>query len=307
MDPQPITDERLSDLLRRVPSLADPSAVSLKRIGGRTNANYLVVTGNDSYVVRVCGSNAPYLGVDRRAEREILRVVGAAGIGPEVVFFCPEKGDMVTRFINGRRLAYEEYIQADTLRRVVHTVKRVHRLGPVRAEYSPFDSVRRSVATIEGMGAELPARLGELLTTMACIERSCAQAGDRTRGLCHNDLFAGNLLDDGSIRLIDWEFSGMGDVFFDLGSLVLAYSTQGLPPELRDFILKCYFGDVNSRDRAHLKRMTFMVLLCTTMWALLHHALIQAGHIDPSEDYDYLIEAKGWIEILAALKGDLRF
>jgi len=115
----------------------------------------------------------------------------------------------------------------------------------------------------------------------------------------HNDLFVGNLLDDGAIRIVDWEFAAMGDVFFDLGSLVLAYSTSGLTAELRDFILECYLGEVRNRDRAHLEQMTFMVLLCTVMWALVHHTLIRAGRLERTHDYDYLSEATGWVEILA--------
>ena len=36
---------------------------------------------------------------------------------------------------------------------------------------------------------------------------------------CHNDLLTANFLDDGSrLRILDWEYAGMGDRFFDLGN-----------------------------------------------------------------------------------------
>jgi thiamine kinase-like enzyme len=41
---------------------------------------------------------------------------------------------------------------------------------------------------------------------------------------CHNDLLNLNWLDEevagdiGEIRLLDWEYAGMGDIFFDLGN-----------------------------------------------------------------------------------------
>ena len=36
---------------------------------------------------------------------------------------------------------------------------------------------------------------------------------------CHNDLLNANFIDDGArIRIIDWEYAGMGDPFFDLGN-----------------------------------------------------------------------------------------
>ena len=36
---------------------------------------------------------------------------------------------------------------------------------------------------------------------------------------CHNDLLNANFIDDGQrIRIVDWEYAGMGDPFFDLGN-----------------------------------------------------------------------------------------
>ncbi len=36
--------------------------------------------------------------------------------------------------------------------------------------------------------------------------------------LCHNDLLNANFLDDGTLRILDWEYAGMGDAFFDLAN-----------------------------------------------------------------------------------------
>ena len=37
---------------------------------------------------------------------------------------------------------------------------------------------------------------------------------------CHNDLLNANFIDDGArIRIVDWEYAGMGDPFFDLGNV----------------------------------------------------------------------------------------
>ena len=37
---------------------------------------------------------------------------------------------------------------------------------------------------------------------------------------CHNDLLSANFLHDGErVRILDWEYAGMGDRYFDLGNL----------------------------------------------------------------------------------------
>ncbi len=46
---------------------------------------------------------------------------------------------------------------------------------------------------------------------------------------CHNDLLNANFIDDGErIRIVDWEYAGMGDPFFDLGNFSINHE---LPPE----------------------------------------------------------------------------
>ena len=52
---------------------------------------------------------------------------------------------------------------------------------------------------------------------------------------CHNDLLNANFIDDGArIRIVDWEYAGMGDRWFDLGNYVEAFNElDDLPPEQR--------------------------------------------------------------------------
>ena len=46
-----------------------------------------------------------------------------------------------------------------------------------------------------------------------------AARGPAAERPCHNDLLTANFIDDGTrIRIVDWEYAGMGDVFFDLAN-----------------------------------------------------------------------------------------
>jgi thiamine kinase-like enzyme len=79
---------------------------------------------------------------------------------------------------------------------------------------------------------------------MSRIERSLGPR--RKLRPCHNDLLAGNLIDDGKkIRIIDWEYAAMGDPFFDLGNYA---ANQELGPEASRFLLKEYLGKVKRDD-----------------------------------------------------------
>ena len=47
---------------------------------------------------------------------------------------------------------------------------------------------------------------------------------------CHNDLLNANFIDDGErIRIVDWEYAGMGDPFFDLGNFSVNHELHRRP------------------------------------------------------------------------------
>ena len=58
---------------------------------------------------------------------------------------------------------------------------------------------------------------------------------------CHNDAVPENFIKskNGTIYLIDWEYSGMNDPMADFAALFLE---SGFSPENQDFVLAQYFG-----------------------------------------------------------------
>ena len=65
-------------------------------------------------------------------------------------------------------------------------------------------------------GAEVPPSYAWARQVARRIERARGAFPERP---CHNDLLNANFIDDGArIRIVDWEYAGMGDVFFDLAN-----------------------------------------------------------------------------------------
>ena len=66
---------------------------------------------------------------------------------------------------------------------------------------------------------------------------------------CHNDLLSENFIVDGDGRMwiIDWEYGGMADPYFDLGDFVMEH------PFSRDeerLIIATYCGEMDERSSA---------------------------------------------------------
>jgi len=286
--------ETLESVLAQIPGWANRTDLLIEPLGGLTNRNYLVTAGREKFVLRIGRENAGRLGIDRRVEFTAMQAAYRIGIGPELAHFFFPMGHMVTRFIPGRCWPVDEYRQPATLKRVAATVKRVHSLPAIQGIFSPFERVESYAGQVRKAGIPLPADFGTLLGSMHAIQKRQQMDVSPWWKMCHNDLYAVNLLDDGNVRILDWEFAGMGDIYYDLAELVYAYDTEGpLPAEQEEFLLKCYFDSVTDFQRQRLQDMKFMVNFFSAMWGLLHQVLVQEGILPAVVGFDYLEFAEG--------------
>src|SRR3712207_6163566 len=106
----------------------------------------------------------------------------------------------------------------ETIARVAAALRSIHEGPPVPGEFNAHRVVRDYRATAAEHGAEPPADYDEML---AVADRIAALRGPQPAVPCHNDLLNANFLDDGDIRIVDWEYAGMGDRFFDLANFAV--------------------------------------------------------------------------------------
>jgi thiamine kinase-like enzyme len=97
------------------------------------------------------------------------------------------------------------------------------------------------------------------------------------------------VIDDGHVRFLDWEFAGMGDLYFDLATLAYAFdSVHTLSPELQEYVLACYFGDVTPHHWRRFRGMLFMLMFFSAMWGLVQDGMLRAGAIEAVDGFDFL-------------------
>ena len=87
---------------------------------------------------------------------------------------------------------------------------------------------------------------------------------------CHNDLLNANFLDDGAIRIVDWEYAGMGDRFFDLANFSVNHEF-GAEDDRR--LVGAYFGVERDSDLASVRLMRFMSDFREAMWGVLQEGI----------------------------------
>ena len=235
--------------------------------GGITNRNFRVDVNGESFVLRMAGRDTHLLGIDRLAEHEASLRAAAAGIGPEVIRFAAVEGWLVTRFIGGGPIPIDEMRRPEVIGRVAAALRRVHAGGSVRSAFDAHEIVDRYRRLAEGRGASLPAGFTAARAVSARIREA---RGPQPQVLCHNDLLSGNFLDDGRVRIIDWEYAGMGDRFFDLGNLSVNHGFSVAEDRL---LLDAYFGEVTPAGLAALRLMRFMSDFREAMWGVVQGAI----------------------------------
>jgi thiamine kinase-like enzyme len=292
----------VAKIIQQIPAWKDVDNLQVEPLAGLTNTNYLVTVNGDRFVLRVGGQNTVRLGINREYEFEALSAVSRAGIGAQVEYYLLPEGHLVTRFINGRHLTLAEYRTPENIQRIVKTVKRLHKLPIPQASFSPFRCVESYAKQARSMRVPFPQGFDRLLEKMEKIEKEQARDTYPWLRFCHNDLFCVNVLDDGKIWFIDWEFSGVGDIYYDLATLTYAYdSPDSLPRELQEYMLECYFGDVKKENWTRLEGMKYMLMFFTAMWGLLQQGMQNEGLIRGVEGFNFLEYANVTFEAMKKL------
>ncbi|HVC42708.1 MAG TPA: choline/ethanolamine kinase family protein, partial [Candidatus Saccharimonadales bacterium] len=184
--------------------------------GGITNRNFKVEVEGSTYVLRMGGLRTELLGIDRAVEHAASLRAEEIGIGPAVIAFVQSEGWLVTRFIEGRRIPPDEMREPKEMGRVAAALRKIHSASAIPGRFDAHAVVDDYRAKAESFGARIP---GEFAAARQVSERIKSTVGPQPLVPCHNDLLNANFLDDGEVRIVDWEYAGMGDRFFDLANL----------------------------------------------------------------------------------------
>jgi Ser/Thr protein kinase RdoA (MazF antagonist) len=124
-----------------------------------------------------------------------------------------------------------------------------------------------------GMGADERALLERLAATIESRLRAYGQGEDRF-GLCHADIRLANLLvDDGQVRVIDFDDSGFAWFMYDFATTVSFMEEHPRVPELREAWLEGYrsVAPLSAEDEAELDTFVMLRRLLLVAWIGSHH------------------------------------
>jgi thiamine kinase len=229
---------------------------------GLTNQSWRVHTSSDVVIVRISTADEDALRIDRASEARILEAMAAAGVGAPVVRSDPTHHILVTRCI-GPAWTFEEAANPRNIVRIAALLHRLHALSPpssvrevdLRKTFTGYaDTLNARGAAGELVSRTLLRRADELVTLLL--------TGGAT-ALCHNDVHHLNVVDGGALRLIDWEYAGVGEPLFDLASVCVYHRYTG---KQRETLLEAYTPKRDASIDARLDAALWLFEYIRDLW-----------------------------------------
>jgi thiamine kinase-like enzyme len=279
---------QMVELAERVPFLRDRELRWQQLFGGLAHVTYAVTADHgDRWVVKFLTQEMDDFGLMIPIPDLIANTVaaGESGVGAKVRHSLPDMPAIVLEYIDGKTLTTPELSEAEYIPRIGRAIRELHDRSPaMNNQIDIFKFLDDYLGLLERFDLEAPDGMLEYLPTMRQIQ-AALQAHAMKPVPSNNDLLARNVMDDGRIRLIDYDFSGMNDPMFDVGDVAMEGDYD---PGQTATVCDAYFGEHNPTQYA---RARLFSVCAQYTWSLLFLGMDRLLTDSPDQDFDYYQEA----------------
>lgn len=250
-----------------------------------TNRSFKIEVNGQTVFFRIGREHPEELGIDRISELAFYEVGEKVGIAPKILGFETDHGLLITEYIDGASPTKEEL--SSTIEKVIDHLHLLHSYPftqdkmPLSTVFLRNDALLKTLETL-GLKAEISDKVDRWLLTRESFEKDHYQ--NIPVGVCHGDLFRGNMLLDAhqNLFIIDWEYAFYGYVIDDLGKFC---SSNWLSDEEIARVSALYWGTSDERMLQKLYQNIFMQQFNFFLWCQ-----IQAFyHTEENASFDELV------------------
>lgn len=247
----PFDQENLRYHLQSIFPGKDVTTAEIIQIGGMSNKNFRINFERRSYVLRVPGNGSEGM-VERVNEEFNAMEACKMGVNPPIRYFNAQTGIKLVDFIEDAETLNAATIQRhDNMRKIAEIYQIIHNSHiRLKNEFNIFREIEKYDTLIVQAGAIMYEGWKNVRSKVMALEDYLNKLGVDLKP-CHNDALYENFIKspDGTIYLIDWEYSGMNDPMADFAALFIE---AGFEKENEDYILDRYFkGNIpkNAREK----------------------------------------------------------
>jgi len=228
---------------------------------GMTNKSFGFSVKGQKYIFRLPGEGTEVL-INRKQEWEAYSAVKNLGISDEVIYFSEENGYKISKYYDARNT---DARNRDDLEESMKVLRKFHNSKIKTGNcFIIADEIDRYLFLCKERNAVLYSDNDETYKKMKYLI-DITDKMNVTPVLCHIDSNPDNYirLDDGSVKIIDWEYAGMCDPIMDI-SMYSIYSYYSKPE--MDELLNIYLE--RESDKNETVRLYSYAALGGYLWAL---------------------------------------
>jgi len=214
--------------------------ISIQKLdGGFTNQNFLITAESGKYVLRIPGKKTNDY-INRSDEIENIKRLAQTGYVPDLFYANPGTGIIISRYIeNNMPVTIDLLKDSKICLNVNNSLVEIHNSGiELQNEIDILSTKSLYIDILKGMNVVLPVELEAHITFLDKAVDLLFTKYPKELTSCHGDPKLNNfLLQNDKIYLIDWEYSGMADCYFDLVNLVM---TNNMQPEMERLMIETY-------------------------------------------------------------------
>ncbi|MEG1050325.1 MAG: choline/ethanolamine kinase family protein [Oscillospiraceae bacterium] len=219
--PTYIQEKRISHIAHKLGWTREKLIVEKTELGN-TNTSFLCQYGKEKYVFRIGTTLTDKISINRVNELKSIKMLAGAQFSFDLVFFDETTGDMVSRYIEGQGITPDIYSTDKFIEDVSTVLRQIH---GCKAEYAflPLSDIEKRISLVMTNKTALGEDFTLAYKHYSKISKKYTVGDESSQfiGFCHNDTYLSNFKYDaqGKLHLLDYEFSGMGDVFFDIACI----------------------------------------------------------------------------------------
>lgn len=191
---------------------------------GVTNQTYRIKTNKYIYILRIAGKGTNSY-INRQDEIINMKIIASnLEILPPVYYSNEETGLIISKYVkNSHEFNKKDFYDQRKLSLLNETLINLHRSQiKLNNEFNIEKSIYEYQTLLQRMNCAYPQILQENLSVLEKSFKRLKNCYKKILVPCHNDPKMDNfLLTDKKIYLIDWEYSGMADEYFELANFTL--------------------------------------------------------------------------------------
>ncbi len=263
--------------------------VKHRLMGGMSHLTYHIQIHGVDYTYRVIGKDGN-LFVDRKIEKANLDIIRPLNLNNETVYFDVETGEKAAKYVEGTVLTQLDF--KEHLDDVANALKTLHTTTLEPAADYGLEERLDLYETFTNIRSEMYLELKKNWLDMYHKERK-----HQPKVFCHGDAQRSNIVIGDRVYLLDWEYAGWNEFYYDIASFGNVQFEDAL------LLLDHYLGRKATKEEENLVR--FYRMFQALQW---HQVATRKDMVGLSEvlHFDFKMLAEKYLNLALRLYTEIK-